>query len=143
MLNQLWPSSSTHTQLCAKNSKVKVKLGLLPVMAATSVKDNSSRKHRSARGIATMQATDTTASHVLKCGPPKLASAKDNTSSSKQSSANGATISHPLQRGLPNMDATSSKDNSSSKKRKAKGSRRSRPAPPTWRWRMTPATRPC
>ena len=55
MLNQLWLSSSTHTQLCAKNSEVKVKLGL-PIMATTPVKDKSSTKLRSAKGIATMQA---------------------------------------------------------------------------------------
>ena len=129
MLNQLWLSSSTHTQLCAKNSEVKVKLGL-PTMATTPVKDKSSTKLRSAKGIAamqactaTMEATDNTASHVMKRGPPNLAntSAKDNTSSNKQSGAKGVTISHILQSGLPNMAAISSRDNSSSKQRRAKG----------------------
>ena len=93
-------------------------------MATTSLKDKSSYKHRSAKGITTMQATDTTASHDLKRGPPNMAtaSAKDNNSSSKQSSAKGVTISDTLQqRGLPDMAASSAKDNSSSKQRRAKG----------------------
>jgi hypothetical protein len=100
-------------------------------MASTPVMDKSSTKVRSAKGIATMQAssatmeaTDTTASHVLMRGPPNMATspAKDNTSSSKQSSAKGVTINHHQQGGLPDMAATSSKDNSSSKqRRRAKG----------------------
>jgi hypothetical protein len=100
-------------------------------MATTSVRNESYTKHRSDKGIATilacsatMEGTDTTtARHVLKRGLPNQAttSAKDNTSSNKQSGAKGVTISHILQSGLPNMAAISSRDNSSSKQRRAKG----------------------
>ena len=100
-------------------------------MATTPVKDKSSTKHRSAKGIATTEATDTTASHVLKRDLPNLAttSAKDKTSSRKQSGAKGVTISHILQSGLPNMASTSSRDNSSSKQRKAKGINKEKASP--------------
>ena len=88
-------------------------------MATTPVKDKSSTKHRSAKGTATTEAMDTTASHVLNHGPLNMAtaSAKDN-SATKQSSAKGVTISHHEQRGLPNMASASPKNNSSSKQRR-------------------------